>query len=83
MMKIPDHLITQVKAGESLIVAKVGHGIASLCGEKVVIEIPSDTVVLGERFFATATNRIVKRLTLENMISPDKNTMLTYKKRRF
>lgn len=82
MFKIPDHLVTEVKAGETFHVVKMGLGKASLGGQKVVIEVPSNGLKLGDRFFATGTNRLVRRLTLGNMVAvPDKNTTIQYKGR--
>lgn len=79
-MKIPEQYITQVKAGEELVVAAVGHGVAKLCGQKVVMDIPSEGVKLGQRFFATASNTIVKKLDIKNMMPEAKATVLTVKK---
>lgn len=73
MYNIPDHLITQVKAAEEFIVAKVGHGVASLCGQKVTIEIPSADVRLGQRFYATATNRLVDKLKFKDVVGVNKS----------
>lgn len=82
MFKIPDHLVTEVKAGETFHVCKMGHGKASLGGQKVVIEVPSQGLKLGQRFFATGTNRLVRRMTLSNMVAaPDKGTTIQYKGR--
>lgn len=82
MFKIPDNLVTTVKAGETFHVVKMGHGKASLGGQKVVIEVPSIGLKLGDRFFATGTNRLVRRLTLSNMVAAaDKSTTIHYKGR--
>lgn len=80
-MKVPEEFITQVAAGEELVVSSVGHGRAKLCGQKVVIDIPGDNVKLGERFYATATNKIVRKLEMKDMVSPAKPiTMVVGKK---
>lgn len=82
MFKIPSQLIEHVRPGETFHVTKVGNGIAFACGDKAVIEIPSVGIKLGERFFATGTHWLVKRLTLENSVSPDKATSIIYKGRK-
>lgn len=82
MFKLPKDVITKVKAGEEFIVAKMGSGVATLCGTKVTIEVPSDGLKLGQRFFATGTNKLVIRPTLNEMVSKSKETVIIYKNKR-
>lgn len=82
MFKLPENVITKVRAGEEFIVARIGHGIATLCSPRTTLEYPSAGVKLGERFFATGTNRLVRKLTLKEMISKTKDTTLSYKGNR-
>lgn len=84
VFNIPDELVTKVKAGEKFYISSVGHGKAKLCGSQICIEVPGDQVKLGECFYATATNRLVKRLGLTDVIAPvpDKPTQLLYKGKR-
>lgn len=83
MFNIPDDKVTQVKVGEVFHVVKVGHGVASLVGEIITVEVPSDQVKLGERFFATATNKLVRRMQLNDVIAqPPKSTIVYYKPKR-
>lgn len=82
MFKIPDEMSANVRAGETLVITKIGNGKASICGEKVVIEVPSKDRKLGERFFATGDRWLVKRPTLSNMISTSKETQIVFKGKR-
>lgn len=82
MFKIPGEFVTKVRAGETLYITKIGNGKASICGEKVVIEVDSKDRFLGERFFGTGNGYLVKRLTLANSITTCKETTLVYKGRR-
>ncbi|QBZ70746.1 hypothetical protein pETSU_165 [Edwardsiella phage pEt-SU] len=84
VFKIPDELVTKVKVGEKFYISSVGNGKAKLCGNQFCMEVPGDQVKLGECFYATATNRLVKRLGLTDVITPvpDKPTQLLYKGKR-
>lgn len=83
MFQIPDSLVTQVQAGEKFVIASVGHGKAKLCGNKVCIEVDGTYVKLGEAFYATATNKLVRDLKLNDMVAPaQKVTQLLYKGKR-
>lgn len=59
MFAIPLELITKVTKGERFYCSSMGHGMASLGGNKVVIKVPSEGLRLGQRFIATATNRLI------------------------
>lgn len=59
MFVIPSELITKVGKGERFYCSSMGHGMASLGGNKVVIKVPSEGLRLGQRFIATATNRLI------------------------
>lgn len=78
MFKIPDELVTQVRAGEQFVVAKMGLGEASICGEKVVVKVKSDGLKLGQRFFATANNKLIRRLGLTDIFTPDTKSTLIF-----
>ncbi|QGH72053.1 hypothetical protein N1M2_190 [Klebsiella phage N1M2] len=82
MFKIPADMIGKVRVGETLVITKIGHGKASICGEHVVVEVPSKDRKLGERFFATGDNRLVKRLSLTNVVSTCKETQIVFKGKR-
>uniref|UniRef100_A0AAU8L0N7 Uncharacterized protein n=1 Tax=Pantoea phage Survivor TaxID=3232176 RepID=A0AAU8L0N7_9CAUD len=84
MFKIPDELVTQVKAGERFWVSSAGPEIAKLCGDKICIDVPSNKVKLGECFYATATNKLVRRLGLTDNIvpMPNKLTQINYNGKR-
>lgn len=76
MFKVPDHLVTKVKAGEELVISKMGNGEASLYGKEVVIIVPSAGLKLGDRFFATGTNKIIRSLNLTNFGKKEKQTQI-------
>lgn len=83
MFQIPDSLVTQVQAGEKFFIASVGHGKAKLCGKKICIEVDGTHVKLGETFYATATNKLVRDPKLNDMVAPTpKPTQLLYKGKR-
>lgn len=83
MFNIPDDLVTEVQAGEKFFIASVGHGKAKLCGKKICIEVPGYQVKLGEAFYATATNKLVRDLEFKDMVAPtQKPTQLLYKGKR-
>lgn len=59
MFTIPDEEVTKVTKDERFTIAKMGHGNASLCGNKVTLIVPSEGRKLGERFRATANNKLI------------------------
>lgn len=59
MFAIPLELVTKVGKGERFYCSSMGHGMASLGGNKVVVKVPSEGLRLGQRFIATATNRLI------------------------
>jgi hypothetical protein len=48
----------------------MGHGMASLGGNKVVIKVPSEGLRLGQRFIATATNRLIPEELANLLVNP-------------
>lgn len=59
MFNLPVAAITEVKKDETFYVSKMGNGRASLCGNKIVLDVPGDGLHLGMRFTATANNRLI------------------------
>lgn len=80
VFNIPDELVTEVQAGEKMFVCSVGGGKAKICGKKACIEVDGSQVKLGESFYATATNKLVREPQLNDMVAPPpKLTQLLYK----
>lgn len=79
MFKIPAEFISKVRVGETLVITSMGHGKASICGERVCIQVPSEGRFLGERFFATGDKYLVKRLSLTNCVTTCKETTIVFK----
>lgn len=59
MFNIPLEHTTRIKADEEFVISAIGHGEASLCGQKVFYKVPSAGLFLGQRFRATRTNKLV------------------------
>lgn len=70
MFVIPSELVTKVAMGERFYCSSMGHGMASLGGSKVVIKVPSEGLRLGQRFIATATNRLVPEELTNSLVTP-------------
>lgn len=82
MFAIPLELITKVAKGERFYCSSMGHGMASLGGNKVVVKVPSEGLRLGQRFIATATNRLIPEELANLLANPPvdligKRSMLT------
>lgn len=94
MFLIPAEHITNIKKDERFFITKMGHGKASLCGSKVVLEVPSDGLRLGQRFIATGTNRLIpedvarllatlpKEPVTKKVVTVSKPSKRTFRKRK-
>lgn len=59
MFMVPVEYTSHVVPAERFTVAKIGHGKASLCGNKLTLIISSEGRKLGERFRALDVNQLI------------------------